>query len=110
MREGTINGKFTQQAQMIQHLNQQVMMLGNNANQIIGQLAGNITNTSIVLDTILEYDRKYWILPKGCFPGNKLFTKIYNRRVDEIRKKHEESLKKQREAQAAPAPSGVVSE
>jgi F0F1-type ATP synthase membrane subunit b/b' len=114
MKESKILGTFQQHGQAIQQLNQQIMMIGTNANKIIGNLAGNITNISLVVDSILEYEKKYWILPRGFFPGNKLFSKIYNRRVNEIRKQHEEALKKQKEAQEAaqngPVPSGVVPE
>ena len=101
MKEGKIIGQFRQHGAAIQQLNQQIMIIGNNANKIIGQLAGNITNMSIILDSLLEYERKYWIIPKRFFPGNKLFAKIYNRRVGEIRKQHEETLRKQKEAQEA---------
>ena len=111
MKESKILGMFQQHSAAIQQLNQQIMMIGNNANKIIGQLAGNITNISIIVDTMMEYDRKYWMFPKAFWPGKKLFAKIYNRRVQEIKDQHEEALKKQQEAVEAakgPAPSGTI--
>ena len=114
MKESKLLGTLQSHTKGINQNAQAVQMIGQNANRVIGQITSNLTNISIYIDSVMEYDKRYWIIPKGFFPGNKLFAKIYNRRIDEVRKAQEDSIKKQQEAMAemrkrqAPAPSGVI--
>lgn len=70
----------------------------------------SVQKQGLYLETILEYDKKFWFIPRGIYFGRKIFTGIYNRKLKEMedemvkagkeaQEKEEERLKKMKEAQ-----------
>jgi len=45
-----------------------------------------VQKQGLYLETYLEYDMKFWFLPKGTYFGKKIFTSIFNRKTDEMNK------------------------
>ena len=56
-----------------------------------------VQKQGLYLETIMEYDRRFWFIPRGLFFGRKIFTAIFNRKAQEM---EAELLKAGKEAQA----------
>lgn len=71
-----------------------------------------VQKQGLYLETFLEYDRRFWFLPRGLFIGRKIFTAIFNRKAQEMEaelleagkealKEQTEKVKKMREEKDA---------
>ena len=87
---------------------QMLQLMGQNANKLISQISGNVANVSLRFDAWLEYNKKYWILPIGCWPGNKIFDKIIKKKVEEFYAVQEQRMQQKEDKSKDVAPSGTL--
>jgi hypothetical protein len=48
-------------------------------------IMGVLERQEIYIQSILEYDKRFWFLPKGTIFGKYFFKKIIRRKVDELK-------------------------
>ena len=97
MRDKTIINNFEKFEDAIKNIQKNLNESNKVNSQYLQQINDNLTGVSLYLDSLIEYRKKYWILPIGFWPGKKLFDKIYKNNLEEVQKKRKEQMKKQQE-------------
>lgn len=61
-----------------------------------GLLYKSVQRQGIYMEAIIEYDKRYWWIPKGIYFGQKLLDKLVQKKFDDLQKSE---LKASKEAQ-----------